>query len=100
MVMIWSPVAFGPTMPNSAACLTQFTASLPEFARQTIFAPLAFACSRKLEKSVVPGNGCAADPTTVPPLCFITCVILANLRLAHGVVGQDKEPRILALLQP
>ena len=51
------PVAFGPTMPNSAACLTQFTASLPEFARQTILAPLAFACNRKLEKSVVPGNG-------------------------------------------
>ena len=47
-------------MPNSAACLMQFTVSLPPLARPITFAPLAFACTRKAEKSVVPGNGASA----------------------------------------
>jgi hypothetical protein len=44
-------------MPNSAACLMQLFESTPPFASPMTFAPLAFACSRKAEKSVVLGNG-------------------------------------------
>ena len=43
--------------PNSLACLMLLTVSAPALAKPTTFAPLACACSRKLEKSLVPGNG-------------------------------------------
>ena len=43
--------------PNSFACLIEFTVSAPALARPSTLAPLACACTRKEEKSVVPGNG-------------------------------------------
>ena len=54
-------------MPNSAACLMQFTVSPPPLARPITFAPDAFACTMNAEKSVVPGNGASAWPSTLPP---------------------------------
>ena len=42
--------------------------SLPAEAKPITFAPLACACSRYDEKSVVSGKGYAARPTTVPPV--------------------------------
>ena len=59
-------------MPNSFACLMQFTVSAPAFARPTIFAPEACAWSRYDEKSVVPGEGWRAAPSTLPPAALTT----------------------------
>ena len=53
--------------PNSAACFTQLMVSVPAFARPITLAPLARACTRKEEKSEVPGKGVRTPPSTRPP---------------------------------
>ena len=53
--------------PNSAACLMQLIVSAPALARPSTSAPLDCAEIRKEEKSLVPGNGYADAPRTLPP---------------------------------
>ncbi len=53
--------------PNSAACLMQFTVSVPALARPSTLAPLDWAEIRKELKSVVPGKGYFDAPITLPP---------------------------------
>jgi cob(I)alamin adenosyltransferase len=43
--------------PNSCACFTAFTKSVPAPRKAATFARLARACSRKAEKSAVSGKG-------------------------------------------
>ena len=54
-----SPASFWPpaTSPNSPACLIELMVSPPALAKPTTLAPEPCACSRKDEKSVVPGKG-------------------------------------------
>ena len=60
-------------MPNSLACLTALTVSLPALASAITSAFEACAFSRKDEKSL-PGNGWRDTPTTVPPFSLMTSV--------------------------
>ena len=64
-------------MPNSFACLIEFTVSPPALARPSTLAPLDCACTRKEEKSEVPGNGYGAEPSTLPPAAFTNFVVSA-----------------------
>ena len=61
--------------PNSAACLTQLMVSPPALARPITLARLACACTRKEEKSVVPGKGVRTLPSTRPPLARTKFVV-------------------------
>src|SRR3712207_3256818 len=54
-------------LPNSAACLMQLMVSEPALARPMTFGPAAAACTRKAEKTVVPGRGVRTWPSALTP---------------------------------